>query len=398
MRVLLISHTCQSRREGQPKAAHLSRYSDIDLRVLVPDRWHEYNHWRSAQEPLDDSYRFEVGRVRLPWSGPGQWYLHHYPHLAQTLRDFQPDVIDLWEEPWGLVSAQTVWLRDRIVPHAKIISETEQNVAKILPPPFETFRSYTLRRADYVIGRSEEALKNVRRKGYRGPASVVPNAVDADLFRPLDRHACREMLGLSGFVVGYIGRMVEEKGPSDLMDSLHHCPEDVNLLFVGNGPYRENLEQRAGEAGLSKRVQFLPGRPLEGLPQVMNAVDALALPSRTTARWKEQFGRVIIEAQACETPVIGSRSGAIPDVVGEGGLTFPERDPAGLASAILQLRQDPDRARSIGRIGRQQAEQRYTWAHVAERMRDIYREVLDKPAAASKRARRESHLVRRRAA
>ncbi len=383
MRVLLISHTCQSQREGQPKAACLSRLPGIEMRVLVPDRWREYSAWREAQPPLEDSYGYQVGRIHWPWAGPAQSYFHWYPELAQTLRDFRPDVIDIWEEPWGLVSAHAVWLRNRLLPQAKIIAETEQNLSKNLPPPFESFRAYTLRHTDYLIGRSAEAVENVRAKGYTGAASVVPNAVDADLFRPLDRAECRRALGLSGFVGGYIGRMVEEKGLEDMVDALALCPPDVSLLFLGSGPYLLALEQKVQEAGLTDRVRFLPRRPLEELPQVMNALDAFILPSRTTPRWKEQFGRVIIEAHACETPVIGSSSGAIPEVIGDAGLVFAERDPKALAAAIMELYADPEQAREMGRIGRRQAETRYTWERVAAQMRDIYHQVLSiKPATA----------------
>ena len=383
MRVLLISHTCQSRREGQPKAAELGRMPGMELRVLVPDRWREYRAWRRAESPLDSGYEYQVGQVRWPWSGPAQWYLHWYPTLAQTLKEFQPDIIDLWEEPWGLVSAQAVWLRDRLVPHAKIISETEQNIAKRLPPPFEGFRSYTLRRADFVVGRSAEAIDNLRQKGYRGPAQAVPNAVDAELFRPLDRAECRRALGFSGFVAGYVGRLVEEKGLADMVAALPHCPPEVNLVFAGSGPFESALRQQAESLGVAGRVKFLPARPQGELPQVMNALDALVLPSRTTPRWKEQFGRVIIEAQACETPVIGSDSGAIPDVMGDAGLVFPEGDPKALAAAIAALHFDPAAAGERGRLGRRQVEQHYTWARVAAQMWDIYQKVLPDGKAVS---------------
>ncbi len=381
MRVLLISHTCQSRREGQPKAAFLSRLPGVELRVLVPDRWREYNAWRRAEAPLGDGYVYQVGKVRWPWSGPAQWYLHWYPELAQTLREFQPDIIDLWEEPWGLVSAQAAWLRRRLAPQAKIISETEQNIAKTLPPPFETFRSYTLSQADFVVGRSTEAIENVRAKGYAGQAAVVPNAVDTRLFQPLDRAECRRALGLTGWTAGYVGRLVEEKGLADMVAALPACPPDVNLLFVGSGPFQATLEQQAAELRLTERVRFLPPRPQDELPQVMNALDTLVLPSRTTPRWKEQFGRVIIEAQACETPVIGSNSGAIPDVVGDGGMIFPEGDSQTLAKAILTLYSAPEEARERGKAGRRQAEECYTWEHVAERMWEIYKQTLASGAA-----------------
>lgn len=376
MRVLLISHTCQSRREGQPKAEQLSRMPGMELRVLVPDRWYEYSAWRGAQVPEDAGYEYQVGQVRWPWSGPAQWYLHWYPTLAQTLKEFQPDIIDLWEEPWGLVSAHATWLRSRLVPHAKIISETEQNVAKRLPPPFESFRSYTLRHADFVVGRSAEAIDNIRAKGYGGPAAAVPNAVDTALFRPLDRADCRAALGLNGFVAGYVGRLVEEKGLADMVAALPHCPPEVNLVFAGSGPFQPALEQQAAALGMAGRVKFLPVRPQDELPQVMNALDTLVLPSRTTPRWKEQFGRVIIEAQACGIPVIGSNSGAIPGVVGKGGIIFPEGDAPSLASAFSSLHSDPQGAREMGRIGRCQVDENYTWARVAEQMWEIYGRTL----------------------
>jgi glycosyltransferase involved in cell wall biosynthesis len=146
----------------------------------------------------------------------------------------------------------------------------------------------------------------------------------------------------------------------------------VRLVFVGSGEYRTTLERRIGELGKEAQVQFLDARPLEQLPPVMNSLDALLLPSRTVPSWKEQFGRVIIEAQACGTPVIGSDSGAIPEVVGGGGLTFPEGDTQALAAAILRVKANPEEARALGAQGLQQVRTSYTWAGVAAQMHAIY--------------------------
>ena len=319
-----------------------------------------------------------VGKALWAWSGKGQWYLHWYPRLAQVLRSFQPDIIDLWEEPWGLVSAHTCFLRDRIVPRAKIISETEQNIVKTLPPPFESFRSYTLKRADFCVARNNEAVEVLRAKGFAGETRVVPNAVDAELFRPLDKAQCRAKWDLKGFVVGYAGRLVEEKGLMDLLEALPHCDETVNLLLIGSGDLRGKLEARAQELGSSTRLRFTGAVSLEELPILFNAMDVFALPSRTTPRWKEQFGRVIIEANACQVPVIGSSSGAIPDVIGEAGIVFPEGDAKALAQAIETLRLDPAQRQKMGEAGRRQVEEHYTWRRVAEKMHAIYQHVLSK--------------------
>ena len=384
MKVLLISHTCQSRTEGQPKAVCLHRMPGLELRVLVPDRWYHYGAWRRP-DPVDPAeFSLEVGRVRLPWLTGAQFYLHWYPGLAKLLREFRPDIIDLWEEPWGLVSAHACWLRDRLLPGTRIISETEQNVNKRLPPPFEGFRRYVYQHADYVVCRNDEAQGVVRSKGYQGPMEVVPNAVDAELFRPLDRADCRRALPALKrfeFVAGYVGRLVEEKGLLDLVDALELCPPTLGLLLVGSGPLRSRLEQRARELGKEDQVIFETARPLPELPRMMNALDVLVLPSRTTPSWKEQFGRVIIEAYACGVPVLGSSSGAIPDVVGEGGVIFPEGDVRALAGALTALQAEPSRCARLGTNGRALVDKLYTWQSVAGGMMRIYERIMAHPVS-----------------
>ena len=376
MRVLLISHTCQSRTEGQPKAARIGATPGVELMVVVPNRWKHYGAWRTAEAPVSDSFAYRPTPVRLPWVGPAQYYLHTYPALSDILASFKPDVIDLWEEPWARVSAVTCGLRDRICPGARVVVETEQNICKRLPFPFEGYRAKTLARADRAIARSREAANVLRAKGFSGPIDVVPNGVDADLFRPLDRERCRRDLGLSGFVAGYVGRLVEEKGVLDLVAALPHCPPDVNLLFVGTGPAAVPIRAMAAGLGFAGRVRVESARPLGQLPVVMNALDVLVLPSRTTARWKEQFGRVIVEAHACGVPVVGSNSGAIPEVVGAGGLITPEADPAALARALARFAAAPTLARAMGSAGRRQALAHFTWDRTASRMVDVYRAVM----------------------
>ena len=374
MKVLLISHTCQSRTEGQPRARQLAAIPNIELTLLVPDRWKRYGDWRRAHKPANAQFRFVEGKVIWPWSGPGQTYLHWYPSLARLLRQWQPDVIDLWEEPWSLVAAQTCFWRDRFCPGAKIIAETEQNIDKQLPPPFENFRSYVLQRADYLVGRNAESLEIARAKGYAGRAQVVPNAVDVELFaRDANRAQTRAQRGWSGFVVGYAGRLVESKGVFDLLDAAGHL-RDVQLVFIGEGEARAELEKRAGE-----NVRFVGAQSLEQLPALFSALDCLVLPSRTTASWKEQFGRVLIEAASCGVPVIGSDSGAIPEVVGQGanalGLIFSEGDVQALAAAIGRLQTEAPLARALGEVGARRARAEFSWARIAAQLAVIYYEL-----------------------
>ena len=372
MKVLLVSHTCMSRTAGQPKAHCLAAFPNVELTVLVPDRMRTYGQWQSAETPEAPDFRYIAGRTR--WrSVLNQWHLQHYADaLPGLLREVQPDIVDIWEEPWGLSCAQAVWLTRRLCPQAKIIVETEQNIFKRLPPPFRQFQDYSLRRADFVVARSREALAVARRKGYVGPADVVPNAVDCALFRPLPAapHPAGE------FVIGYVGRLVPEKGLADAVAALALLPDRARLVLVGDGPFRPALEELSRRAKVESRVRFAGSVPLSDLPAHMNAMDALVLPSHTTATWKEQFGRVLIEAGACGLPVVGSDSGAIPEVIGGAGLTFPEGDPAALADRLRTLLDHPERRAEYGRVGQERARGLYSWQRVAEQMHTIYEHLV----------------------
>lgn len=374
----MISHTAMSPDAGQPKLHHIAADNTIELTALVPDRMNFYGTWERAVPPEEARFRFVAGRARWQHMA-GQWYLQHYPEaLGALLRQIHPDIVDIWQEPWSLVCAQAVWLTRRLCPNARIIVETEQNLYKRLPPPFQQFQSYVLRRTHFLIGRSSEAIQVARRKGYAGPAAVVPNGVDCELFHPMleAKHDAPE----GRFVVGFVGRLVTEKGVHDLLQALTHLPERAHLLCIGDGPERPALEAEVRRLRLESRVLFTGSRPYRQLPEWIHRMDVLALPSHTTPRWKEQFGRVLIEAGACGKPVIGSSSGAIPEVVADAGLIFPERDVPALAAAVRRLMNDPMLCRTLGQRGRERAVHCFSWQAIAAQMRVIYRRLYSQSA------------------
>ena len=378
-----------SQTAGQPKLHCLAEFPDIELTALVPDRMCAYDKWHVAEPPekSEAKFRYEVGGTRWHYIGK-QWYLLHYKDtLNRLLRELQPDIIDLWEEPWSLLCAQTIRAARKFCPKARLLVETEQNIYKRLPPPFQHFQDYSLKYAEFCVARNEEAVAVLRRKGYHGPARVVGNAVDCDLFVPMGakaRRAKRAALAWgdsSAFLVGYVGRLVPEKGLADAMNALAKLPETAKLVFVGDGPMRQELEALAASLNLTERVIFAGPKPLTELPEIMNVLDVLILPSHTTARWKEQFGRVLIEAGACGVAVVGSDSGAIPEVVSEAGLVFPEADVAAFAERLSRLQSDPALRERCGASGLEQARNRYSWRQVAAQMRDIYHEILSAPGS-----------------
>ncbi len=135
------------------------------------------------------------------------------------------------------------------------------------------------------------------------------------------------------------------------------------------------LRQQAAWSDLRGRILILPGKPLQDLPVVMNALDVMVLPSRTVPTWKEQFGRVIIEANACGVPVIGSNSGAIPEVVQDAGIVYTEGCVPKLTKALEEMHKNKQLRRQMGKAGLRQVHDMYTWQRVAEKMAEIYRQV-----------------------
>jgi glycosyltransferase involved in cell wall biosynthesis len=340
--------------------------------LVIPARWREYGR-KLLADPAEPGFSIRTLPVHLTAAGPAKWYLHFYRGLGRLLRELQPGVIHLWEEPWGLVALQAIILRALFVPRAAIVLETDQNILRRLPAPFEQIRRFALSRTDALVVRNADALAVARATGYCGPAMIVEYCVDASIFHPRGRVAARAALGVSGLVVGYAGRLVEAKGLAKVIAAVARCRAQVTLLLLGDGPDIGILAAQARALAVADRVRFLPPRPTEGVAEFMRGIDLLVLFSQTTGTWKEQFGRVIIEAQACGTPVIGSDSGSIPAVVGGGGWIVGEDDVLGLAALLDRLADDRGEIAAKAAEGLAQAARRFSSDKVARDLRNVYR-------------------------
>jgi glycosyltransferase involved in cell wall biosynthesis len=136
------------------------------------------------------------------------------------------------------------------------------------------------------------------------------------------------------------------------------------------------LLQLAEDLGLRENVAFESPLPTAEMPEYYHRLDALVLPSRARAHWKEQFGRVLIEAMACGIPVAGSNSGEIPHVIGQAGLLFPEEDVEALRAHLRNLIADQGLRRALANKGRERVLQHYTQKAIAQATRDVYVKIL----------------------
>ena len=213
----------------------------------------------------------------------------------------------------------------------------------------------------------------LRSKNYRSPIHVIPQfGLDPSQFTPT---AGTTRATDAPFRIGYIGRFVEEKGVGVLLDAVAEMRGNWELLLLGGGPLKAKLKARAEELQIAERVRIGKWVPSGEMPAFYRQLDLLVLPSLTRPNWKEQFGRILTEAMACQVPVIGSDCGEIPNVIGDGGLVFPEGDVAALRSQIQTLYSDPDRRAALGKNGRARVFKYFTQERIADETYAVYREM-----------------------
>ena len=362
LRVLSIAHTAVSREAGRLRYHPLAHDPSLDVHLIVPRRWHQFGRWMTADPGPDPGVTLHVMPIVLPRAGRARWYLHAYPGLGRLVRHLRPDVLHFWEEPWSVVAAQGAWLAQRY--RAGLVLEVDQNILKRLPTPFEQIRRSVLRQTSVVLARSDEAEAVVRACGYTGPVQAISYGVNRDVFRPTARPPHPSLR------LGYVGRIVEEKGLDDVLDALAATPH-AELAIMGEGPQQQALEARIVAEGLAGRVRFEGWGPPAAVARFIGGLDALVLMTRTTQAVREQFGRVILEAQSCGVPVIGSTSGAIPSVLGTGGWVVPERDGAALATLLRSL--TPTAINARGAAGIANVEARFTYEVVAHSLAHAWR-------------------------
>ncbi|HLH01032.1 MAG TPA: glycosyltransferase [Bryobacteraceae bacterium] len=252
----------------------------------------------------------------------------------------------------------------------------------LIPPPYRTLIRFTDRLASAIVVNCDFVRRHLEQdEGV--PASRIQlcsNGLDLDQFHP-SAAPRPSALPPDGVVIGVVCALRREKGLADLLQAVARLrmrpPATVTLAIVGSGPMRENLQSMARDIGLADRCLFIPAT--DEIPRWLGAIDIFVLPSRS-----EAFSNSLMEAMACGCCVVASAVGGNPELVrhGETGMLFPPGDIESLAATLdLLLKYDALR-RQFAQAGSQWVRDRFSIQTAAQRMSEIYADLIERRARA----------------
>jgi glycosyltransferase involved in cell wall biosynthesis len=362
MRVLRVYHAGRDPAHRRRERALVE--AGVDVRLVVPTAWPD-----AGSEPLLGEEPFDV--VQLEVARPGDVNRHRCVDgaaMRELMRSYRPDVLDVHEEPFSIAARQ--WLA--AAGSTPVVMYTAQNLDKRFPPRFAQYETNAYQQVRALYPCSRQAASVARGKGFRGPIDVLPLGIDRRDFPPGDqRHED------APFVLGLVGRLVPEKGVRDAVRVLAavNALRPCRLRILGEGPELEPALRLAAELGVVRSVDVTGWRGVAETARAFAAMHVLLVPSRSTATWVEQFGRVILEGQASGCVVAGYDSGAIAEVGAGAARLVPEGDVAGFGAAACELAGDAALWQRLRRDGLGHSQER-TWHQVALGQRALYEKAL----------------------
>lgn len=339
-----------------------------DVHVVCPPSWEEGG--QVVRPSPDADVPVHVVGVNGPRRPNLFWY--RFGELRAVLRQVQPRIVDLHEEPYSVAAAVALRAIRMELPQAKVCVYTAQNlVARRYPPPFSWTEQRVLTAADAAYPCSTEAGERLRRQGFRGAIHVLPLGVS--LSPAVDREP-------GGVRVGFVGRLEPYKGGliavRAFLEAAARATAEASLEVIGTGSQAEAMRREVENSRLADQVVFTGGLPQDETLRRIAQLDVMMIPSQTTPTWKEQFGRVAVQAMAAGAVVIASDSGSLREVVGDSGVLVPEGDEEALASALQQLLDDSARLAALREAGRRRAAETFSWEAVAAGVDRMYCELV----------------------
>ena len=376
MKVLFVWHAAI---EPEYRKLFVELSKEVEqLIVIAPSSWTEGGRLQYLENKKND---LDYNLIPLSVIFRNKIRFHFYPNFFKIIsiaKTFKPDVLHLFEEPFSFVCSEFISIFKMFSPNTKLIIESFENLDVVQRNIFHYIQKFNLKNTDLLINIPQEGELIWRSRGFRGYIKKGNVGVDTKkFFKNYEFLKNKERLR-----IGYVGRVTPEKGLDTLIEAflaLINGGFNVELSVVGSGneDYINKLKNKLNKLILENKVFFEESLDSDNLTSLYNKIDILVLPSLTNLRWKEQFGRVLIEAMACETIVAGSSSGEIPVVIGDAGVVFREGDADDLFLKLKELILNPNLMKEFAKKGKERVDKLYSWGVVAKQLKEYYLELLE---------------------
>ncbi|AIF67940.1 hypothetical protein GZ22_15740 [Terribacillus saccharophilus] len=353
--------------------SYFERYKQLakyykDVVVVIPNHWNEGGKKLTNLKEIQLLDNCKIIPIKTKFYSKQTTLIYSKREVKNILKSFDPDVVHIHEEPWAFSCFQLIKQCKKIMRNrGKIIVDSAAiNLSRTLFP-FSYIEKNTYKNVDFIFARNKEVIEILKQRGYKGPTHLLGNGVDTKLFKasPIPFQNKNDII--------FVGRIIESKGIFTLLDAfkeLIHSETQYegNLIFLGDGSDKKELEERTINYKLTERVKFFSRVDSTEVSNYIQDARALVLPSISTKLWKEQFGRVIIEALVVGRPVIGSTCGEIPNVIGNNEYIFTENNVEELFSKMRYIISEKftDKINEDLTEMRNKAIDKYDWASLAK--------------------------------
>jgi glycosyltransferase involved in cell wall biosynthesis len=352
---LLESYDLSSFSSQNPLGANLKipnqkLYSPFDSFANMPEPWKRWGE------------RITKIVANRTWGDP-----HRLFGLEKALCDYQ--ILDV-ADPYYYFSYQAAKMR-RANPNIRLVVTYCETIAHNNETTFpkRRIKQFVLKTADLVVCHSQLSKEAVLSEGVkRNRVRVIPLGVNLKEFYPVLRRPENIL---------YVGRLVPEKGVLYLFEAFKNLSlsfPKLKLSLVGNGPLAKHLRQEALKAKLSNRVT-IKSHSYKEIAQCYRKNTYFVLPSYRTTTWEEQYGMALVEAMASGMVIVGTQSGAIPEVLGKVGVIIPPKNSFSLEKMLEKLITNSKLRRSLGKAARRRAKSHYSHTLFADRIEAVYEEL-----------------------
>jgi glycosyltransferase involved in cell wall biosynthesis len=372
MKLLVVGHTYVTSFSQNKYAAMKKLEPSLQLRLIVPHEVpHVFMNYKPEVNPgLEPE---EVVPLAAILNQSHMTRILHPVRLATLMETFNPDHIHIEEDPHSLVGVETVFLACRVCHRATISFFIWDNLARTPRFPLNVikmfFTRYSFARCKLVVcGNADGQRLLTEAKGYTGASLVLPQVgLDPDEYMSSLPPNLPELLAKrdDAPLIGFIGRMVPEKGVLLLLEALSRLQGlKWKLLLVGSGTLGKAIHDH-WQSRFGDRLITMDAIPHKAVSQYLRCLNVFVLPSYGINTWKEQFGLTLAQAMMAGVACIGSSSGAIPEVLGPCGMIFKERDVDDLTYSLKRVLESEPLRIELGGKARAFALERYTNKAVA---------------------------------